>query len=404
MRASTVVFILAFALTAAPASRAKAQTTSAPADTSLENGLDTLYVDYDEKVFSLPMGVGFRIPAYDRVDGLALPWGPRIRLPGGRADIEPTVTYRSNLGAFDPAATATIRFGRDDKLDLRGGRETFTNDRWIRSDLINSLTSLGVGSDARNYFRADRVTAQFTHAMVRGPFVHAPFIALLHEFAWSTGIHAAHTSAPWSAFGRTDTLRMRRINPAILSGHLTSALAGMEERYERNEVKASLDGIVERAFDGPDPGPTADGTFTQYTVNAKVSFPTFGTQTFAFRGHGVGTPGGIAPPQRYSYLGGAGTLATVDLLALGGDRLLYVEGEYNVPLPRPVFPLVGSPVLSARYAAGAAGIGGLPDLIQNIGVGLGAKLIKAEYHIDPNYRKTSFTHKHAFTIGFSLAL
>jgi hypothetical protein len=61
-------------------------------------------------------------------------------------------------------------------------------------------------------------------------------------------------------------------------------------------------------------------------------------------------------------------------------------------------------VLSARYAAGSAGIDDLPDFIQNIGVGLGVKLVKVEYHVDPNYRKTPYTHKHAFAIGFSLSL
>ena len=46
----------------------------------------------------------------------------------------------------------------------------------------------------------------------------------------------------------------------------------------------------------------------------------------------------------------------------------------------------------------------LPDFIQNIGIGLGVKLVKVEYHIDPNFSDTEFTHKNAFTIGFSLSL
>lgn len=66
--------------------------------------------------------------------------------------------------------------------------------------------------------------------------------------------------------------------------------------------------------------------------------------------------------------------------------------------------MVGTPVLSARYAAGSAGVEELPDFIQNIGVGLGLKFIKVEYHIDPNYKKTSYTHKSAFSFGVSLAL
>jgi hypothetical protein len=61
-------------------------------------------------------------------------------------------------------------------------------------------------------------------------------------------------------------------------------------------------------------------------------------------------------------------------------------------------------VLSARYAAGSAGVDDLPDFIQNIGVGLGLKIVKVEYHIDPSYKKTSYTHRNAVSIEFSLSL
>ena len=56
--------------------------------------------------FALPGLFGFRMPLYDRVDGFQCPWGPRITLGTKKAIvIDPTLTYRSNLGAYDPAAT-----------------------------------------------------------------------------------------------------------------------------------------------------------------------------------------------------------------------------------------------------------------------------------------------------------
>ena len=73
-----------------------------------------------------------------------------------------------------------------------------------------------------------------------------------------------------------------------------------------------------------------------------------------------------------------------------------------MPLVAPLLPFVGPPIIGVRYAAGSAGVGTLPSFIQNIGVSLGVKFIKAEYHIDPNYNKTSFTRRHAFSIGLSL--
>lgn len=369
--------------------------------------LDTLYQTYDEGVISLPMRVGLRLPAYDRVNGLSLPWGPKIRIPGGRIDIDPIVTYRSNLGKWDPSVDASISLGNHDMITIYGGRGTYTNDAWIRSNLINSLTTLGVGSDARNYFRGDRVMAMLRHSTTSGPWTTSVRVGGQHEKDWSTGIHEHHSNAPWSFFGRTDTLKMRRINPSVLRGAVSSALGGGSFAYEHNELKAKGDVGVEYAFDSPT-FTFADGdeydSFTQVTLDGSATFPTFGLQTFEFDGHALLTPGSAGPPQRFSYLGGAGTLATVDLLALGGDRLVFVEGVYNIPLRGPVLPMVGTPVLSARYAAGSAGVEELPDFIQNIGVGLGLKFIKVEYHIDPNYKKTSYTHKSAFSFGVSLAL
>ena len=361
---------------------------------------DTTYNEYKEDVIALPLGVGLRIPSYDRVNGLSLPWGPIMTLP--RVEIDPTITYRSNLGKIDPAARVHIAFSQIDSLDVYFGRGTYTNDSWIRSDLINSLAAIAVGSDARNYYRGDRVRAELSHSFGKEPWITALWIGGNHELDWSTGIHVRHDEAPWSILNKSDTLKMRRVNPEIAEGHVTSILGGVRGSYDQPELKGRFDVRVERSFDGPDVSPRGDGQFTQAAFDANATFPTFGMQTFAFRGHGVASWDG-APPQRFAYLGGAGTLATVDLLALGGDRLVFVEGEYRYPLVRPLLPFVGAPVLSARYAAGSAGVDDLPDFVQNIGAGLGLKIVKVEYHIDPSYKKTSFTHKHAWSIGFSLS-
>ena len=211
-----------------------------------------------------------------------------------------------------------------------------------------------------------------------------------------------HTAAPWSAFGETDSLRMRRVNPAILRGHTTSVLGGLRLDFDDNETTARLIARVERAFEAPLAEVGESGDFTQLTVDARSKFPTFGAQYFAFRGHGVFT-GGDAPPQRFAYLGGSSTLSTVDLLAMGGDRLVYVEGEYFYPLRAPVLQFVGAPVLSLRYAAGSAGLDDLPDFIQNIGLGVGLKFIEAKYHIDPAHEETSFTKRSAFSVSLNLS-
>ena len=103
----------------------------------------------DSEVFYLPLGLGLRMPTYDRVDGVSVPWGPVITIPGGRVVIDPIVTYRSHIGKLDPSVKITSAFGHMDTLSVYVGRGTFSNDVWIRSDLINSLAAIGVGSMAR---------------------------------------------------------------------------------------------------------------------------------------------------------------------------------------------------------------------------------------------------------------
>ena len=205
---------------AASATHVGAQTASAP-DSVREQPVDTLYQTYEDPAFSLPLGVGLRIPSYDRVNGLSLPWGPRIRVPGGRIVLDPTVTYRSNLGKFDPAISATVAFGHADSLSVFGGIGTYTNDSWIRSDLVNSFAAIGVGSDARNYFRGDRVTADLSHAIKGDSWTTSVWVGGLHEFDWSTGLLRPHGKSPWSFFGRTDSLKMKRINPYVRRDHIT---------------------------------------------------------------------------------------------------------------------------------------------------------------------------------------
>ena len=412
-RAGVTMRVLASAIFLFACSSLRAQGLPTPVDTS--------YVEYGESWITLPLGIGLRVPSYDRVDGLSLPWGPEISLADEHIRIDPTVTYRSHIGKFDPFVTANLRTTSGFLLDLAGGRGTFTNDDWIRSDIVNSLAALFVGSDSRNYYRSDRGWVILSKEIGQPTITITPGIGARFENDWSTGIPVAHTTAPWSMFGKTNRLKMRRPNPSIDDGHIASGLARLLAEYESAGVKGSFTALVEHAFDTPpipasqigfgctticSTGSTgANGLtkdFTQVTLHATVGFPTFRTQRFDFRGHAVFTSSDVTPAQRYAYLGGAGTLATVDLLALGGDKLFFVTGEYSVPIERIQLPVIGSPVVSLVYSAGAAGVGELPDFIQNIGVGLGVKLLKFEYHIDPNYKKTSFTHKSAFAVSLSL--
>jgi hypothetical protein len=396
-----IQILCALVLVAAP--------TAATAQDSTAASVDTSYAEYKESPISLPLGFGIRVPTYDRVNGLTLPWGPQLILGDDRVQVDALVSYRSNLGDWDPSIEAVLRPGDNNEIALFAGRGTFTNDKWIRSDLLNSLASIGVGSDARNYFRADRATARFTRTLTTQTVTLTPFIGGDLERDWSTGSFAPQKS-PWAFFGRKGSLRMRRPNPPIVKGHIGSILGGTGIRIVSGGLDARLDAQVEHSVhtavvtDCPAPllCTFAFGDFTQLTLDGKVTFPTFGTQSFAFAGHAVMTGNSRTPPQRFAYLGGSGTLATVNLLALGGDRLLYVQGDYTIPIDRVQLRFLGNPYLVLHYGAGNAGAGKLPALIQNVGVGAGISFFRVDYAIDPAQNRSPFSRRSAVTVGLSL--
>ncbi|HKN58004.1 MAG TPA: hypothetical protein VJV97_04075 [Gemmatimonadaceae bacterium] len=398
------LFTLCIGLTSAM-SLARAQDTTAAAP-------DTAYVEYHDSPLSLPLLFGLRTPTYDRVNGLALPWGPKLEMSDGRLDVDGLITYRSNLGKWDPSLEGVIRPGDSQELKFFVGRGTFTNDSWIRDDLTNSAASLLVGSDARNYFRGDRATARFATTLTRTSISFTPFIGANLERDWSTG-SVAPTKSPWSFFGRRGKLRMRRPNPPVFKGSIASILGGTGLQVVNGGLEAKLDATLERSLRisqvqcSAVPGLLVCpiDNFTQATLDGKLRFPTFGSQTFTFKGHTVVTGGGgIALGQRFAYLGGAGTLATVDLLALGGDHLLFVSGDYMIPIEQVQLPFVGNPFVALSYAAGSAGINGVPRLIQNLGIGVGVSLLRVDLSIDPASNRSPFSRRSAVTFGASLSL
>jgi hypothetical protein len=276
--------------------------------------------------------------------------------------------------------------------------------------LINSGAAIFVGTDARNYYRADRASLRFIRTLTTGNYTFAPFLGGNIEKDWSTG-SLRPTERPWSVFGRSDTLKMLRANPAVLNGNIGSILGGTGMDYFRGEVDAKVEVTVEHALRSPvercfaPPGgefcAVERGTFTQGTIHGELFFPTFGTQTFSFRGHAV-VSGDSVPPQRYAYLGGSATLPTVDLLALGGDRLFYAEGEYMIPINRIMLRMLGSPFIALRYAVGSAGVRDLPPFIQNLGIGVGISFLRVDYNIDPAGDRSPFSERSAFSFGVSI--
>lgn len=325
---------------------------------------------------------GIRIPDYDRVNGLSLGAGPFLSIARGRIEVEPALTYRSHLGAIDPDVAARLRLSRRSRVEGWIGRETRSNERWNHSDPVNSLSSIWEGKDTRNYYRADGARATVHRLYEWSTGTVEPWVGAAIERARSVGPAPDETSAPWSVFNRRDREEgMLRPNPAIDAGTVTSALGGAVLGWESGGVRARGALGVEYAPDSP-----VTGSFVQTTTDARVDFPTFGTQSFRWEAHVVLTEGSVAPRQRWGWLGGSGTISTLDLLAQGGDHVFFMESRYVWPVERVRLPMVGSPTLMLRHMLGGAAVGRFPTLEQEVALRVGVSLVRAEIVVNPARR------------------
>jgi hypothetical protein len=362
------------------------------------HGTDTVAVTYwpppsdKPPMVSLPVLFGLRIPSYDRVNGLSVPWGPRLSIDSGRLVFDPVVTYRSNLGKFDPKGT--VVWTPAPRLEIVGSAErgTFSNDEWSRPTLFNSLATLLVGSDTRNYFRADRLeltVARFWGDQQAGVALR-PFLGVRDEFDWSTGPNDP-PHIVWSVIDRERPDKVRRFNPQIDVGRLSSALGGLSGGYRGESVNMSGSALIEVPFQAPN-----GQRFVQTTVDGLLKFTSFTDVQFQFGLHAVVTLGDTAPPQRFAYLGGGSTVATLDILQQGGDQLVWLYGEFLTPMHFIKFPVFGSPSIGAFVGTGSAGVQGLPHFTANIGPRLALSVFELDWVIDP---VTQFTN-----VGLSVNL
>jgi len=368
-------------------------------------------VDRPQSALTFPGFFGIRAIDYSRTDGVGIPFAPLIAVPGTSLRVEPRVTYRSQLGVVDPALGAQYSRDRRTTLGLTAGRSTFTNDAWIWSDLLNSLATLAAGDDARNYYRATRAQLSVSHLWEWSASRLTPYIAARWEKAESVRPDSFATGGPWSFEGRHDTQDMLRPNPPIDSGTIVSGLLGAQFSQE-------LDGIVTRMNADLEVGgfsPRFSGgsrSFGQLTFDGTITFPTFGTQSLRFDGHFVATassgpdnrvivvgPGQVivltgaitnTPRQRWAYVGGNGSIPTINMLSRGGDELIYLDGRYNIPIDRVQLPLIGPPVLTLRTILAGADTARWPSLAQAVGARASASVVYAEFLIDPSNRHGFF--------------
>jgi hypothetical protein len=341
-----------------------------------------------------PLLYGFRVPSYDRVNGLSIPFGPTLTLGGGRAELTGLVTYRSHIGKIDPSLKGRLQVDRRSSVELDAQRGTLSNDDWIWQDYVNSFSTLTFGIDTRNYYRADRAELTLHRLWEFTTTTIEPFVGGVFEKSWRVGLASNAQGGPWSIFGRTDTLAMRRPNPPVPNDQTTYALAGATLDWEPEDLQLRVRSQLESPLDAKrhDVFGNEIGSiqYHQATTDFAVGFLTFGEQSYALDVHWVATLGDTANPQRFVYLGGSGTLPFLDLLEQGGDQLLLIDQRYSIPLLRVRLGLLGIPTLQLRHRLGSAGIGKLPAFEQMVGVGIALTVVRGEIQLEPTSRKLRF--------------
>jgi len=326
-----------------------------------------------------------QLPSYDRVNGVTLIAGGRIRPT--RNDSGPRIDFWASYRFENPdrlggGVRAEVPLGvQGVQLVGEASRATRTNDAWQRGDLSNAVSVLVYGRDYRDYWDADQV-----RVMVNRP-VNKPLIAGERWLnprvgvLWSQdrSLREHHVFSFWESKDKD------RVNPPVLDGTLVSVFGGAELRVIGLVSSFTGDVQVERALPGP-----SDASFTQLLGEATYTTTAFRLHTLRVYLRGLTPLGGDAPPQRYEILGGPTTLPTAGVARYRGDHLAFADARYGIPLPV-MLPFVGAPSFQLLYASGAAWTGGDPPRwTQNAGVGLLFALASVSVYVDPADPKPRF--------------
>lgn len=300
---------------------------------------------------------GLRLPSVQRVDGwtfsaggrlqaVDLAWQPSLHLSGGFRTGGERITGSARQYWYP---SGRLRVG------LEGGRATRSTDRWIRADAANTLTFLFGGEDYRNYHESDRVLLGSRYDFGGGE-------TLGLTAGWER-VRSLPARGAGGLFG-DETVDP---NPAVDPGDAWRASLAAEIGREAGGDSLNVDLRVE----GADESLAGDFSYLFAEAVVEWNLPAAANHRLHVEGRARGDLAGDLPRHRWSAIGGAGTLPTLDLLELRGPRLLFGRATYVIPFPVLRVPALGGPELLLRAAAGTAWEDAVdPALHENLVAGL----------------------------------
>ena len=316
-----------------------------------------------EPAFELDGTYGLHLPTYDRVNGLSLPVGALARLSDvpGRPEVAAGITWIPAREDVDYRLHNSWRLGERIRLGLFATSAVVSNEAWIRPTWYNSLAHFVAGDDVRSHYDSR---------------------ALGLELEWTSPEPPVWEDAPrWrvvAAVGREEAEDFRFRQVTILfgeeppgpfpslpdydphlqvdEGSLWFGRLGFEWVSQGRDRHTAIGLGIEAGSEDElshlviGLGPIAKYDFL--LVEGRVSTRRVMPWGHFVEGFAIGRldVSGRLPMQRYSMIGGVGTLPTMPLRGLRDARLVYAEAAYGIPL-------VGDAALGGldAFARGSAG-------------------------------------------------
>lgn len=308
-----------------------------------EGGWEIFHVREEVRPVDLHGLAGFHVPLYRRVTGWTFGWGARLRATGlpWQPSLDGAVRFNTE-GTRQLEGTirqmwhpsGEFRFGLEAERAIR------SNEAWIKGDVTNSLGYLVGGDDFRDYYRSERLSL---------------LAAWPGREGWGGSV-AVHREEAGSLRARAlpvlfDDDEEVRPNPAVDEGKIWSVEAALSYRRRRTDTRLDAELRLEAADS------TAAGDFSFVTGQGRFSWRRPGvTATHRLELSGIARYdlAGSPPRQRWSSLGGGGTLPTLGTLERRGARMFFLQSTYLVPVEPLRVPVLGAPRVFLRNAVGAA--------------------------------------------------
>ena len=315
-------------------------------------GFEIIFEVEPEPAFELDGTYGFHLPSYDRVNGLSLPVGALARLSDapGRPELAAGITWIPAREDVDYRLHNSWRLGERIRLSLFATSAAVSNEAWIRPTWYNSLAHFLAGDDVRSHYDSEQFGVELELMSAEPPvWEEAP--------RWRLAISGGREEAESLRF-RDVTVLFGGEEPSSLpslpaydpqlrvnEGSLWFTRLGFEWTSQTREGRTAIGLGVEAGFEddirrlevGFPPSGAPNRPVSSYDfllAEGRVAARRVTASGHAVEAFAIGRldVSGRLPMQRYSMIGGIGTLPTMPLRGLRGPRLLYAETAYAIPL------------------------------------------------------------------------